>query len=162
MRLAVAVCMLAAMACAEPARLAHAHSSPEALGSAVLNAFARKDVEHLHALAVSEHEFRQQIWPGLPAARPERNVPVDYVWGDLRQKSDARLRALVAQRGGQRFSLVSLRFDGPVSRYATGTVRRNPTFVVRDTGGRVQELRLCGSILEKDGQWKVFSYIVDG
>ena len=128
----------------------------------MLDAFAKRDIEQLRALALSEDEFRDQIWPGLPAARPERNVPVTYVWGDLHQKSDARLRALMAERGGHRLELVELRFDGETSRYATGTVRREPTFVVRDERGNTQELRLCGSIVEKEGRWKVFSYVVDG
>ena len=31
----------------------------------------------------------------------------------------------------------------------------------RDETGAMTELRLFGSIIEKDGGWKVFSYVVD-
>ena len=128
----------------------------------MLDALARHDTDALRRLALSEEEFRDQVWPGLPASRPERNVPVEYVWGDLRQKSDAHLRWLVTERGGRRFVLVQLRFDGETTRYATGTVWRRPTFIVREPGGRTRELQFSGSMIERDGVWKVFSYVLDG
>jgi hypothetical protein len=34
-------------------------------------------------------------------------------------------------------------------------------FRVRDTAGQEQALRVCGSFIEKDGAWKVFSFVVD-
>ncbi len=56
----------------------------------------------LRDLALNEIEFREQVWPELPAARPERNLPFSYVWGDLRQKSDANLERTLARHGGRR------------------------------------------------------------
>jgi hypothetical protein len=32
---------------------------------------------------------------------------------------------------------------------------------VRDASGAPEVLRLCGSMIEKDGVWKVFSYVTD-
>src|SRR5687768_11319639 len=71
--------------------LANASASPEGLASVVLDALSHGDRARLDALALSEQEFRDHVWPGLPAARPERNLPFSYVWGDLRQKSNIRL-----------------------------------------------------------------------
>ena len=79
--------------------LANTSASPEALAAAVLDALARGDRARLDALALTEQEFRDHVWPDLPAARPERNLPFSYVWGDLHQKSNLSLaQTLRAQR----------------------------------------------------------------
>ena len=109
---------------------------------------------------MSEQEFRDHVWPDLPAARPERNLPFSYVWGDLHQKSNLSLaRTLMAQRG-KRHTLQHVTFAG-TTKYANYVVHRDATFVVADPSGASTELRVCGSFIEKDGRWKVFSYVVD-
>lgn len=129
------------------------------MAEAVLSAVAARDAASLHALAITEPEFRQHVWPELPASRPERNLPFSYVWGDLRQKSETRLSATLAAHGGQRYTLEEVRFSGE-TRYPGYTVHRDSVFLVRAPDGP-RELRLCGSMIEKDGRWKVFSYIID-
>lgn len=141
--------------------LGNAYPSSETLAIAVLDAVERRDAERLRALAVNEQEFRDHVWPDLPAARPERNLPFSYVWGDLRQKSELSLDRTLARHGGRRYSLVSTRFDGDTTRYPSYVVYRETVLRVRDESGAMSELRLFGSSLEKDGTWKVFSYVVD-
>ena len=159
--LIVAVGLVGVVACGTgPTPLSNTHDSAEALAAAVLDAFAAGDAERLRGLAVSEQEFRQRVWPELPAARPERNLPFSYVWGELRQKSEASLTTLFAQHGGRPYALVAVRF-GATTPYQTFTVRRDARFLVREAGGGERELRLCGSLLEQDGRWKVFSFVVD-
>jgi hypothetical protein len=146
----------------EPAPLAAAVASPRALAEAVLAAIARRDRARLEALAVTAGEFRTRVWPELPASRPERNLPLEYVWGDLQQKSQAGLSALLAQHGGRRYTLVRLAFTGGSTRYDTFVVHRASTITVRDDTGTERDLRLFGSAIETaEGQVKVFSYVVD-
>lgn len=152
--------LLSLAACSpSPTPLAGTHESPHAVAEAVLAAVAAKDVQALQALALSEQEFRQHVWPVLPAARPERNLPFSYVWGDLRQKSGTRLNATLAAHGGRRYTLEQVRFSGE-TRYPTYTVHRESVFAVQGLDGPL-ELRLCGSMIETNGRWKVFSYLVD-
>jgi hypothetical protein len=141
--------------------LASAQSSPSALGSAVLAAFERRDLNGLRALALSEHEFRDHVWSELPSARPERNLPFSFVWGDLHQKSEAALSATLTARGGQHYELIAVRFLGRTTQYETYVVHRQTALVVRDASGTEQQLRMFGSVLVKDGRFKVFSYVVD-
>ena len=147
-------------ACASKTPLADTRETPAAVAQAVIDAMTTGNRTALASLAVSEQEFRERVWPELPAARPERNLPVSYVWGDLHQKSDASLDALLARHRGQRYALADVRF-GEVTPYQTYTVHRNSTFVVRGTDGTDVEVRLCGSMIEQNGRWKVFSYVVD-
>jgi hypothetical protein len=131
------------------------------LSQAVLEALERRDGTRLRELAVNEQEFRDHVWPELPAARPERNLPFSYVWGDLRTKSELGLGQTLAEYGGRQYTLVSARFAGETTRYASYNVHRETVLQVRDEEGTTSELRLFGSSLEKDGAWKVFSYVVD-
>jgi hypothetical protein len=127
----------------------------------VLDALARRDVATLEALPLTEAEFRQTVWPQLPSSRPAVNLPVEYAWRDLNQKSRGYLNALVQRLGGERLTLVRVEFAGETTRYETFVVRRKTVVVARDEDGTEQRLRLFGSILERHGRFKLFSYVVD-
>ena len=126
----------------------------------MLDALARRDRAALDALALDEQEFRDHVWPALPAARPERNLPFSYVWGDLHGKSNSGLATTLTDRGGQRYEVSRVSF-AEATDYEGYRVHRDATFHVRNAGGTESEIRVCGSMIEKDGAWKVFSYVVD-
>lgn len=144
-----------------PTPLANAHTSSASLARAVLTALATRDQTALLSLAVTEQEFREHVWPELPAARPERNLPHSYVWGDLKQKSDIALRQTLDQHGGRPYTLVRVVYGGESTRYESFSVHRETILVVREGSGAEQEIRVYGSTLEKAGSFKVFSYVVD-
>ena len=144
-----------------PAPLHHTFSSPEALGRAVLAALADNDGDRLASLALSELEFRTVVWPELPSSRPERGLPFDYAWGDLHQKSNNSLRRLVARHGGKRYELDAVTFAGETTQYDTYRVHRESVLDLRDEAGEALTLSFFGSVLERDGQFKVFSYVID-
>lgn len=142
-------------------RLANTHESREALAAAVLHALEQRDEQALRALAVDESEFRDHVWPELPVARPERNLPLTYVWQDLRQKSDAGLARTLADHGGRAYRLQRLRFRGGTTPYRTFMVHRDSMATVVDAAGHTRDIPFFGSVVEKDGRLKVFSYVVD-
>ncbi len=143
-----------------PPPLQHTSDTQTALAEAVLAAVTAGDQATLASLALSEQEFRDHIWPALPAARPERNLPFSYVWGELRQKSETSLRATIDRLRGQKLTLVDVRL-GEATVYDGYTVHRDARFVVRAADGATEDLRVCGSMVEQGGRWKVFSYVVD-
>jgi hypothetical protein len=153
--------VLLSASCTNAPEIANAEASPDALARTVLSAIAHQDADRLRRVALSEEEFREVVWPELPAARPERNIPFGYAWGDLRSKSEAALAGMLAQNGGKSFELVSIRFSGGSTQYQTYVVHREAVLRVRDLNGADQEVRLFGSVLERDGACKVFSYVVD-
>jgi hypothetical protein len=156
----VAIWLLGIVACGQPPPLADTYPDADSLAGAVLDALARKDRTALEAMALSEQEFRNHVWPELPAAKPERNLPFSYVWGDLRQKSTGALGETLARHGGRRYELVRVDFNGQTD-YPSYRVHREATLHVRDAAGKEQALRVCGSFIEKDEAWKVFSFVVD-
>ena len=147
--------------CGEPPPLADTAPSSEALAAAVLDALADADADRLAALALDDREFREVVWPHLPASRPERGVPASYAWADLHQKSSNALRRLVARRGGRRFTLLAVDHDGETTDYGAFRVHRETRLRVRDETGREIDVRFYGSTLARDGEYKVFSFVVD-
>jgi hypothetical protein len=150
---------LCAAGCGQP--LPNAQPSPDALAHQLLAALEQRDVDRLRQLALTESEFRDVVWPELPAARPERNLSFHYVWNDLRMKSEASLQRLVAEHGGRGRTFVRLEFAGETTQHRTYLVRREAVVVAHDAGQPAQPLRLFGSMIERNGAFKVFSYIVD-
>jgi hypothetical protein len=146
-------------ACAQP--LTESSASAAEAARQVTEAIGRNDRGRLEQLAVNETEFREQVWPELPAARPERNLTAEYVWTDLHQKSQASLHDTLRKHAGRGYAFVDVRFQGPVSRYAGYEVHREAVVRLRRPDGTETEERLFGSMIQKDDRWKIFSYVVD-
>ena len=159
--LTLALALATTVACRQTVPLAHGQSSSKALAAAVLAALERRDARELRTLAIDEEEFRDRVWPELPASRPERNLPLSYVWGDLRQKSEDGLARSLASYGGQRRTVVDVTFTGGVTQYQTFVVHRNAVLTVEDSRGARSDVRVFGSAIEQDGLFKAFSYVVD-
>lgn len=169
--LGIVAAVIATAACsgsapAEPTRataaaLSHTFESADALARSLLDALARNDLARLRALPLSEAEFRDHVWPELPTSRPERNVPFDYAWGQMKQHSDGSLQQTMARYGGKSLALVRTRFTGETTQYQSFAVMRESEIMAADETGRELVLRLYGAALVKDGRYKLFSYVVD-
>jgi hypothetical protein len=144
-----------------PPPLTSRYDSAESLARAVLTSVARNDETALRGLALTEDEFRLHVWPSLPAARAERNLPFSYVWTDLHQKSEARLRRTLALHGRQQYELKGMTFSGGVTAYPGFTIHRDSALVLRDKAGIEQRITLFGSAIEIRGAWRVFSFNAD-
>lgn len=144
---------------APTAAWAAAFDSAEQLAAAALDRLAAGDRAGLAELALSEHELRASVWPALPASRPEVGMPWEYFWRDHAARSGAHLAALVSQHGGRRYRLANVTFDGETT-YADVTIHREPALDVEAPGGS-SRMRLFGSMAERNGRWKLYSFIVD-
>jgi len=162
---AVALAMAACSNPSEPSRsatpLAQTFESPDALARAVLDGLAKRDLPSLRALALTETEFREHVWPELPVSRPERNVPFEYAWGQMQQRSDGSLGETMGRYGGRSLRFVSTRFTGDTTNYQTFSVMRASEIVAADESGRELVLNLYGSAMLKDRRYKLYSFVVD-
>lgn len=159
--LVTAACSAPAEPTRLPAPLTNTFDSPDALARAVLSALERKDLDALRTLPLSEVEYRDHVWPELPVSRPERNVPFDYSWRQLQQRSDLSLRQTFARYAGRRLELLETRFTGETTPYASFSVLRDSEVIARDETGRDLILRLYGSAMVTGRRYKLFSYVVD-
>lgn len=163
----MAVIAMSMAACTQPTSpsskipLSETFDSPEALAQAVLTRLANKDLAGLKALALSEQEFKDHVWPELDTSRPERNVPFEYAWGQLKQRSDGSLDSVVTRYAGRPLRFVRTSYRGETTQYKSFAVMRESQIVAADETGRELVLQLFGSALVKDGRFKVFSFVVD-
>jgi hypothetical protein len=142
--------------------LSYTYDSPESLAKAFLDALYRKDVEVLKSFALNEDEFRRHVWPELPVSQIKKPLPFEYGWADLHQKSINSLKRTYASYGGKKLTFIRLEFEDETTPYETYLVHRDARVVVRDEEtGREMRLDLFGSILEKEGRFKLFSYVTD-
>lgn len=135
--------------------------SPEALARAILEGLASEDGATLKTYPLTKEQFRLYVWPQLPASRPERNVPFEFGWGDLYQKSHNSLLRTYAKYKGVPLEFLDLRFEDGVTDYDTYKVHRDARVKVRDPNGEEVWLDLFGSVMEWNGRYKLFSYVTD-
>jgi len=141
--------------------LAHASPSPEMLAETVLAAMRDGDVAQLERVALTEEEFRAHVWPELPASRPGRNVPFEFVWDRLAQNSRNHLRQTLGSLEDRPLTLRSVEFAGETTVYGDVTVHRDTQLVVAGSDGSEQVIEIYGATIEQNGGYKVFSYVVD-
>ena len=144
--------------------LANTFASIEELAAAVLDGIEHDRGAALWALALTEDEFREVVWPVLPASRPERNTPLDYTWGTLEFKSSNALNTTLAKYRGHHYELIRVDFVAHEQRqrnYGAFRVHRDARVLVRKEDGTEERLDLFGSVIERNGRFKVFSYVTD-
>jgi hypothetical protein len=138
-----------------------AASSPEELVRRFLDLVAGNNVDQIRRLAVNEEEFSLLLYPETPAADPRRNTSAEFVWNMHHIRSESSLERMIHAIGGRRLELEELRFTGGTTEYETYRVHRDSLLVLRDENGEQQRVRLFGSVLELDNQFKIFSFIND-
>lgn len=144
----------------KPLPLLHAQPSAEVLAQQILLGIANRDEQALRQLALTKDEFCQAVWPELPSAQTP-NMTCEWAWNAFLPSDVAGLRQILLEHGGKSYNLVRLRFAKGTTTYKSFKVHEDTRMIVVDDGGKEQELKLCGSILEYQGQYKLFSFIID-
>ncbi len=142
-------------------RLKRLLPSPEAAASEVLALVQAGDAGALRDLALSEPEFRDVVYPALPASRPGRNTSAEFLWSLMRQRSANSLALTVDRYRGRRLELVEVDFAGETTDYGPFRVHRETVLTVRQEDGSPAVVRLFGSMIEQKGGFKVFSFVID-
>lgn len=156
-------------ACAARYQLTNTTSSVDEIGKKVLAAVQKNDFKELDAMRITEQEFRELIFPGLPIGKIEQwKKNYDFVWGDVNTKSNYGLRAVLARYGGQKFSYVKTIFKKGVTTYElqstfpfwkqSYTAHEDARIIAKDDKGEESELKLFGAIIEYRGKYKIMSF----
>ncbi len=135
--------------------------SREALGRAVVERVAARDVAGLRQLMLTRDEFAAHVWPHLPTSRPGTNMPMAFVWNRLRQQSEGRLAQVVSHYGGTTARFVEITTRGETTTYGDVVVHRDSRITLQHASGDVEQVELFGSVVRQGSRWKVFSYVTD-
>lgn len=144
-----------------PTRLSGGASTASELVRRFASALERRDTAALRAMALSRAEFAYLYYDTHPISRPPYDLSPGLMWFQLEGNSAHGLRQLLAKRAGFRLAIVGHACDAPVpqgprNRFHGGCVVRRQT-----PAGDVVEESLFGSILEREGIFKIVSYSND-
>lgn len=110
-------------------------------------------------LAVRKEEFEIVCWPSFPQSRPYLRVPWEEAWGFQYANLLGGGREGVRQVGGRDVEVVDVHVGGTRDYNGIFKLHTGIKIQVRDLGTReVFELTYLDSILEQDGEFKVFLY----
>jgi hypothetical protein len=136
----------------------HASSSREALIRRIVRDVAHADSTDLAAAAITPREFIDLVYPTSPYTHPPYEQPPDLVWMQIANPSAAGYRRLVARRAGQAFAYVAHACEGKPERQGPNTLYLDCFITVRAPSHEQINQRWFGSIIERDGRFKILSY----
>jgi hypothetical protein len=155
-----ALLLVLAWACGAPReRFSGTHDSPEALTETFLWALESEDRSRLEALALSEREYRLEVFPEMPVYG---DIPPDFAWSQLAGRNVYGVSFVLDRHGGRTWDLERIEFEGGRTVYQTFVVHRDPMLHLRDRDtDEEEELVFFGSVLEHDGRFKLLSFNID-
>lgn len=168
-RLATLMVVAAVAACATtaplPATTAEVGLAPtfatvDELVAATVAALEAKDLDRLRQLAVTRDEFRDVVWPGLDASRPERNLTWEFVWSQHEMRHERGLRRTLDDFGGRRLEVRGISFQG-VTEHGAYRLHRSSALEVAGPDGSPRTVRLFASVIATEGRFKIYSFITD-
>lgn len=129
-----------------------------------LEALQLKDRQALHALRLTEGEYRDIILPGtVPPGQPLKTVRPDvseWAWSVLHTKSTYYEAFLLDSFGGHTYRVEGIAWKKGTQSYSNYTAYKQLELRVVDETGQEHEIR-TGSIAEVDGAYKFISFIRD-
>jgi len=141
-------------------KLAGSRLSIEQLAADFLEELQKGDDQKIRQLALSKDEFVEFVWPELPASDPSTNLNSDFIWNQTHMRSLADLSGTLLRNKGKKYQLVGFRFADETEDYRSYKVHRDARLRVVDENGEERELNLFGSVLEMDGEFKIFSFVL--
>lgn len=148
--------LISVLASCQKRELANSCNSVDDLGREVLEAIKSKDIKKLDALRINRDEFKKYLWPEFPASK--NNVPFDFAWDNLNGKTIKGMTRAITDFGGQDFELIYVTFEEKDEFYANFTIHTSALLNVAERSGHEKRLKFCGSIVERNGEFKLLSY----
>lgn len=138
--------------------LSGAASSLDDLLRTVERALADSDTARLFDLMIGEREYREIVYPSLPAAHPPINASFEAIWATHFPGAYRGLRRVLARHGGRDVRILAVRFEAPDQDFVNFTLHETSRVDIVFDGVREDDRRLFGSVIHAGGLWKVLSY----
>jgi hypothetical protein len=131
--------------------------SRDALVARVVEAVADSNAAALHALTMNAAEFGHLYFPTSIYSREPYAQPPEVTWLLMRQNSQKGLVRLLREYGGRSLVMAGHRCGGEPKVEGSNRIHEHCTVRIRGADGRVEEVRLFGSIIERAGRFKLMS-----
>ncbi|MBM3318735.1 MAG: hypothetical protein FJY75_12865 [Candidatus Eisenbacteria bacterium] len=128
------------------------------LAKIVLDALALEEAETLQLIRLTFPEFRDICWPEFPQSRPATNIEAEDAWGFLNRSSVTGISRGLSDWGGRAYEFIGLDIGEGFSRYAHFNLYKGVRIRARDEAGRIVEIPIARTFIERDGVWKIYGY----
>jgi len=134
-------------------------SSIDSLMILFVDGLNRRDSLLLSEIVISEYEHNELLLPEFhlhyPAATKENQ---DVIWTNLSNRTLKGFLYLMGNMTGKSFKYETVKFEDPVENYETYSIHTNSVITLSDSIGIKRNLKLFGSVVEKNGRFKLLSY----
>lgn len=138
--------------------LSNGSSSREELVKRVVRDVAVRDSADLRALTLTAREFADLVYPSSPYTRPPYRTAPGLVWMQISQPGATGLKRLLARRGGTTFEYVDFSCQPTPERQGANTLWTDCQVRVLGPTRETLTQRWFGSIIERDGIYKIVSF----
>jgi hypothetical protein len=142
----------------EALELEGAASSLDDLLRTIERGFAESDTARLHHLMIGEREYREILYPALPAAHPPINASFETLWVLQYPDSYRGMEGLLARYGGTDVRILDVRFEAPDQDFVNFVLHEGSRVDLAVDGRTIEDVRLFGSVVRVGDQWKVLTY----
>ena len=153
----VAITILSNCSDPPPTRISGMVSSPEEVCQKVLDALATNDTLMMGNLVLTRFEHDSVLVPLMPSPPPGVERDMSLAWLMLYERDVKGIRRAFEDYGGQRFTLVTVKFTKPDKIFGDLRAHQGTVVTVRDSTGSEFGLPIFGSILEDHGRFKLVS-----
>ena len=137
---------------------AHASPSRESLVRRIVRDVANGDSTDLAAAAVTPREFIDLVYPSSPYTHPPYRETPSMIWMQIANPSNSGFVRLIRRLGGQPWKYESHTCQGHAERQGTNTLWLDCTIRVITPQRETTTQRWFGTIIARDGRYKVMSF----
>lgn len=132
--------------------------SREALVRRFMKALAADDSANLREMVLTAREFADLVYPESPYTRaPYRQSPA-LMWNQIQNPSESGFTRLVRRLGNQPLQYLDHKCDANADRQGRNLIWTNCSVRLTGPNGDTTSHRLFGSIIQRDGKFKIVSY----
>lgn len=141
-----------------PDTLRRASRSLEDLANRWATAVEKRDTAALNAMVMDRAEFAWLFYPTTRLAHPPYEMPPALLWEQVLANSDDGAKKLLDRFGGRALVVRSVRCPAPADTEGTNLVRQGCLVRLRSAADTIPEDRFFGTVIERDGRWKLLGY----
>lgn len=138
-----------------PETLSFASPTIDALVGRWADAIAARDTAALNRLVINRAEFAWLYYADSRMAKPPYEAPPGLLWGQILASSDEGAQRMLNKYGGQRLVVKSVSCPGDPEVEGSNRIRQNCVATLAANGVSLPVTRYFGSIIERDGRFKL-------
>lgn len=138
--------------------LAGGSDSRESLVRRFMKALAADDSTDLRAMALQAREFADLVYPESPYTHPPFRQSAALVWNQIQNPSASGFKRLLRRLGKQPLRYLDHRCDPNPDRQGRNLIWTNCILRLVGPNGDTTSHHLFGSIIQRNGKFKIVSY----